>query len=103
MLALIVAASCDVSEITKGNGWYKGPDGYVYDTPAPIAVKAADPEPIVEEVVEDIEPLVAEVEVSVPEIQNDYLPPTEYLPPATESTNDAVKRRLRKLRFRRRH
>lgn len=101
MLALIVAVSCDVSEITRGNGWYKGPDGYVYDTPAAVAVKAAEPEPIVETVVEDIEPLVADVEV--PEIQNDYLPPNEYLPPATESTNDAVKRRLRRLRFRRRH
>lgn len=99
MLALIVAVSCDVNEITKGNGWYKGPDGYVYETPAPIAVKAEDPEPV-EAVVEDIQPLVEEV--VIPEVQNDYLPPNEYLPPV-DATNEAVKRRLRRLRFRRRH
>lgn len=87
----------------KGDGWYKGPDGYVYETPAPapVAVKAAEPEPIEEAVVEDIEPLVAEVEVPAPE--NDYLPPNEYLPPVTETSNEAAKRKLRKLRFRRRH
>lgn len=106
MFALVLAVSCDVSEIVQGQGWSKGADGYVYDVPQ---VKSADPEPVVATIVEEVEkvePLEAEIDVSVPELlEKDYLPPNEvqneYLPP-TEAPTEAVKRRLRKLRFRRR-
>lgn len=107
VFALVLAVSCDVSHVVQGQGWSKGPDGYVYDIPA--QVKSADPEPVVATVVEEVEknePIEEIVEVSVPEVEKDYLPPNEvqneYLPP-TEAPTESVKRRLRKLRFRRRH
>ena len=93
--ALIVAASCDVSHIATGDGWFKDESGYHYDKPQG---KLDDPEIEIEEiVVATEEPFVDEV---VTEIANDYLPPIDYLPPTNDlkeylppKTEDAKRKR----------
>ncbi|XP_070504414.1 magnetosome-associated protein MamJ-like [Chironomus tepperi] len=75
VFALIAAASCDVSHVVKGDGWYKDETGYHYTEPAVKLDEPVPEEPIVpvEEpvVVEDVPaeepaPVVAEV-VAEPE------------------------------------
>jgi len=76
VFALIAAASCDVSHVVKGDGWYKDETGYHYTQPAVKLDEPVPEEPIVpvEEpvVVEDVPaeepaPVIAEV-VAEPEI-----------------------------------
>lgn len=111
MFALIAAASCDVSHIVQGDGWYKDETGYHYthpetkfDAPAPeepaaaVAEVVSEPETvnepeqvIVEEVVEYAAPEAAPVVAdAVAEVSQDYLPPlnNDYLPPVPNTLRD---------------
>jgi len=109
VFALIAAASCDVSHIVQGDGWYKDETGYHYTLPetkfdapaepAPVAADVpaeqeiyAEPEQvIVEEFVDyavpETAPVVADAAV---EVNQDYLPPltNDYLPPIPNTLRD---------------
>jgi hypothetical protein len=109
VFALIAAASCDVSHIVQGDGWYKDETGYHYtqpetkfdapapEEPAPVvadfpAEVYAEPEQvIVEEIVEVAAPEAAPVVAdAVAEVNQDYLPPlnNDYLPPVPNTLRD---------------
>ncbi|CAG9801315.1 unnamed protein product [Chironomus riparius] len=111
VFALIAAASCDVSHIVQGDGWFKDETGYHYTQPetkfdAPAAEEPAsyvsevvaepeivnEPEQvIVEEIVEYVAPEAAPVVAdAVAEVNQDYLPPlnNDYLPPVPNTLRD---------------
>ncbi|KAL7051928.1 hypothetical protein ACKWTF_004694 [Chironomus riparius] len=104
VFALIAAASCDVSHVVQGDGWFKDASGYHYtepavkfDAPVPEELFIAPEEPVivVEESVEPIspadEPILVELDVAAPEepiveddiveVVDEYIPPSDYLPP----------------------
>ena len=111
VFALIAAASCDVSHIVQGDGWYKDETGYHYtqpgtkfdapapEEPAPVAADVpaepeiyAEPEQVIlEEVVQYAAPEAAPVVAdAVVEVNQDYLPPlnNDYLPPIPNTLRD---------------
>ncbi|XP_070504379.1 uncharacterized protein [Chironomus tepperi] len=111
VFALIAAASCDVSHIVKGDGWFKDETGYHYtqpetkfdapaaDEPAPVVADVvAEPESLNEPeqyIVEEIVEVPAQVDTApvadaVVEVNQDYLPPimNDYLPPIPNTLRD---------------
>jgi len=99
VFALIAAISCDVSHVVQGDGWFKDESGYHYNEPA-VKFDAPVPEEpfvVIEEPVEPItpadEPILVELDVAAPEeptpvvedavieVVDEYIPPSDYLPP----------------------